>query len=70
MDCTKGEWEVIESKDDSCDRPYYSYHIVAYPYGRVKGPQRVCDCMSKFDAEYICEMRLKEIVGKIGNERE
>ncbi len=64
MSCTEGEWEVIESRDNSCDRPYFEYRIVAYPYGRVKGPQRICDCMSKFDAEYICEIHRKEMDGR------
>ena len=60
MKYTKGEWEVIEHKDDFYDKPFFEYIIVAYPYGRAKGPQRVCDCMTKFDAEYICEMHRKK----------
>ena len=52
---TQGKWVVIESKDVSCDKPYYEYRIIAYPYGIKAGAQRVCDCMSKFDAEYICK---------------
>ena len=63
MKCTQGIWEVIESRDNSCDSPYFEYRIVAYPFGLAKGPQRVCDCMSKFDAEYICELRNKALKG-------
>ena len=53
--CTDGEWVVVEHKDDSYDRPYYTYSIIAYPHGREVGSQLICCGMTKFDAKFICE---------------
>ena len=54
MEHTEGKWEVLARKDESSDRVYFEYHIISHPYGIEKGPQRVCDGLSKFDADFIC----------------
>lgn len=55
MEHTKGLWEVVESKDESCDKPYFDYRIRAYPYGYEAGPQPVClEILNKGDAHHIC----------------
>ena len=53
MEHTKGELEIIARKDDSYDRPFYEYHLIAYPFGVESGPQGVGDVYNKADAHHL-----------------